>query len=89
MEAQPKWDLWRAVKNSFKWDSQDWYYLLLTIIILTGAWLYYMETNTCQTTLNHINDTCALYCSLQYAHLQPYDNLSFNIADSFNKSTDE
>ncbi len=64
-EVKPKWSFKSAIRNTFTWDKQDLHYVLFTLIILGGAYLYWSEVHMAQYTLEHLNTTCEIYQELK------------------------
>ncbi len=64
-EEKKKWELKRAVKNTFKWDSTDWQYIkthiIWILVILLLSYLYWSEVNI---TREYMKSPCVKQCQL-------------------------
>lgn len=75
------------IKNLFRKPSwNEWFILVIIIIVLIGAYFYYQDTKTCRETLNNLDKVCERYRAAMINNSIPgfnikqqVDNLSGNI----------
>lgn len=48
----------KALKNIWKWDKNDLYYVLLSIIIIMGVFLYYSDRHECAIANQQLTKCC-------------------------------
>lgn len=49
-------------KNLFRKPSwNEWFILIILILVLIGCYFYYKDTQTCRDTLNNIDEICQKY----------------------------
>lgn len=71
---EKKWELKRAVKNTFTWDKTDWEYIkkhiIWILLILLLSYLYFTETRMCHIALRDLPETCEIYQSIKLSMLE-------------------
>jgi hypothetical protein len=76
-EEKPKWSWKNVGRNIAKWDSQDWYYVFFTVLIIMAAFMYHNDMHQCSVANQELVNLCRAHGC--------FDN-DLNMSFSFNMS---
>lgn len=64
-------------KNLFRKPSwNEWFILIILILVMVGAYFYYIDTQTCRDTLNNLPAICSQYKTIYIPVNDTYPSFS-------------